>query len=100
MFAPATWLLWRTLESTGIDPSPLFQTDGVVPELMKDSQARLRLSTVHKLWRHAIGLSGDDALGVRAGKHWHPSQFGALGYACLASSTLRSAVARASKLKV
>lgn len=97
MYAPAMWLLWRTLESAGIDPSALFKTNGVVLELIMDSQARLRLSTLHNLWQRAIVLSGDEALGVKAGKNWHPSQFGALGYACLASSTLRSALTRASK---
>ena len=97
VLASTAWLLWRTLEATGVNPAPLFKAKGVVPELMTNPQTRFRLDTVRSLWQKAVEITGDECLGIKAGEHWHPSQFGALGYAWLASSTLRSALNRASK---
>lgn len=86
--------LWRTLITTGFDPTPLFRKLGVDPEVINNPYARLPQKTVNDLWRRAIEVTGDDCLGIKAGCHWHPSQFGALGYAWLASSTLRTALNR------
>lgn len=97
VLAPTTGILWRTLIAEGVDPAPLFREMGVDPELMKEPRARVRQKAVRNLWRRAIDVTGDDCLDVKAAKHWHPSQLGALGYAWLASSTLRTALHRVSR---
>ena len=47
-----------------------------------------------KLWSKASEIIADPCFGLHAIKHWHPSHFGALGYAWLASSSLRTAFNR------
>jgi len=46
------------------------------------------------LWLQAARLIDDPCFGLRAGELWHPSYLGALGYAWLASGTLREALQR------
>ena len=97
ILASTTAILWKSLKSTGFDPAPLFLQADIDPELMKDPQARVSGESVLDLWQWAVELTGDDCLGITAAKHWHPSMFGALGYAWLASSTLRTALNRAAR---
>ena len=94
VLAPTMGILWRTLKATGHDPAHLFRQMSVDPELIKDSHARIREETVIDLWQRAIELTGDNCLAIKTAKHWHPSQLGAMGYAWLASSTLRTALNR------
>jgi AraC-like DNA-binding protein len=47
-----------------------------------------------RLWDSAVEASGDPCFGVSAGQHVHPTTFHALGYAWLASHTLREALDR------
>lgn len=94
-FAPATNLLWKYLESEGIDPQPLFRRAGIDPELLCNSTARISVKNVDKLWQQAILVIEDSCFAVKMAGFWHPSQIGALGYAWLASATLRRAFNRA-----
>ena len=94
-FAPATNLLWKYLESEGIDPQPLFRRAGIDPELLCNSNARINVNNVDKLWQQAITVIEDPCFAVKMAGFWHPSQIGALGYAWLASATLRRAFNRA-----
>jgi len=86
--------LWNILESYGIDPKPLFREMGLNPELMKQSGGRYRLDSIDNLWRKASQIIDDPCFGLKAAEYWHPSNFGALGYAMLASNTLRTALER------
>ena len=94
-FAPATNLLWRYLESIGIDPKPLYMKAGINPKLMSNPGARVNISCVDALWQQAEQVITDSCFAVKMAEFWHPSQIGALGYAWLASSTLRMALNRA-----
>lgn len=93
-FAPATNLLWNYLESIDIDPEPLYKNAGINPELLQDPAARLNINCVDKLWEQAAGIIKDPCFAIDMAEFWHPSQMGALGYAWLASSTLRRAFKR------
>ena len=94
-FAPATNLLWKYLESIGIDPKPLYMKAGINPKLMSNPGARVNISCVDALWQQAEQVITDPCFAVKMAEFWHPSQIGALGYAWLASSTLRQGVNRA-----
>jgi len=96
-FAPATNLLWKYLESVGINPEPLYKKAGIAPELLSDSNARISVRKVDKLWEQATKVIVDPCFSVDMAAFWHPSQIGALGYAWLASSTLRRAFKRADR---
>ena len=87
-------VLWNILESSRIDPKPLFWKTGLNPGVMKQSGGRYKIDNVDKLWRMACEVIDDPCFGLKASALWHPSNFGALGYAILASHTLRAALER------
>jgi AraC-like DNA-binding protein len=64
------------------------------PELMKRPGGRYRLDSIDNLWRKASKIIADPCFGLKAAELWHPSNFSALGYAMLASNTLRTAFER------
>ena len=94
-FAPATSLLWKYLDSEGIDPAPLYKKAGINPQLLSNPNARISVQCVDKLWQQAADVIQDPCFSVKMAEFWHPSQIGALGYAWLASSSLRRAINRA-----
>ena len=87
-------VLWNILESYGIDPEPLFQEMALNPELMRQSGGRYRIDNIDNLWRKASEVIDDPCFGLKAAEVWHPSNLGALGYAMLASNTLRTSLER------
>jgi len=94
-FAPATNMLWKYLESVDIDPAPMFVKVGINPKVISNPNVRLNVSCVDKLWQQAANVIVDPCFAVKMAGFWHPSHIGALGYAWLASSTLRRAINRA-----
>ena len=87
-------VLWNILESYRIEPEPLFWEAGLDPEVMEQFEGRYKLDNVDNLWRLASKAIDDPCFGLKASALWHPSNFGALAYAQLASSTLRAALER------
>ena len=94
VFAPSLINLWRSIESYGIDPEPLFVAEEINIELPIDPSLRLPYEKVDRLRAKAEELCGDEAFGLRSASVYLPSQFGALGYAWQASMTLRKACMR------
>lgn len=92
----ASWaaVIWRALEARGIDPHPVFAQADINPAHLHDAGARLKLSAMTRLWDLAVDVTGDPCFGTSAGQHIHPTTFHALGYAWLASDTLREALGR------
>jgi len=97
VFAPAMGALWRQLEGYGIDPAPLFREEGIEPELIFDAGARVPAERYQRLDEKAAALSGDPYFGLRGAEHFRPAHLGALGFAWLASSSLRTAFQRLSR---
>jgi hypothetical protein len=87
-------LLWKILYKYGHDPEPIFFEEGVRKEMLFEEEKRISLDHINKLWIKAAGLIEDPCFGLEAAGFWHPSYFGALGYAWLASTTLRKALER------
>ena len=87
-------LAWHLLEEYGQDPESLFLEAGIDPKLIDSPGARVDIESANKLWSRTSDLIDDPCFGLRAVKHWHPSHFGALGYAWLTSSSLRTAFNR------
>jgi len=92
----ASWaaVIWRALEARGIAPRPVFEHAGVNSDQLQDAGARIPLPAMTRLWDAAVEASGDPCFGLSAGQHVHPTTFHALGYAWLASHTLREALDR------
>ena len=97
IFAPALGALWKQLESYGIDPAPVFRDSGVDPDILFDSGARVSLERFQDLNERALDLSGDPFFGLKSARYARPVHLGALGFAWLASGTLRCAFERLSR---
>jgi AraC-like DNA-binding protein len=92
--ASAGRVFLRLLELHGIDADKFVRDGGYDPAVFRDAGARLP-SSVTDVAAHAVaGMIPDPAFALRAARCWHPSDLGALGYAWLASSTLRTALQR------
>jgi AraC-like DNA-binding protein len=84
----------RLIELHGIDADGFVREGGYDPAVFRDPAARLPSSVVDIAARAAAARIADPAFALRAARCWHPSDLGALGYAWLASSTLRTALQR------
>lgn len=84
----------RLVAMYGIDARALLHEAGVDPTLLRDPNARIASSASDVAFAKAATLIPDAAFGLRAARCWHPSNLGALGYAWLASSTLRTGLER------
>jgi len=87
-------VFWKMLEYYGQNPEPIFIAAGIDPKRLGNSEGRIRFSSVHKVLVKLSEISGDPCFGVQVIKFWHPSYMHALGYAWLASRTLRKALNR------
>ncbi len=94
VFAPSLINLWKTIESYGLDPAPLFETEDIDIKLPIDPGLRIPFEKIDRIRVQAAELSGDDAIGLRSASVMQPSNFGALGYAWQASLTLRKGFER------
>jgi len=94
VFAPTLTILWKTIESYGIDPEPLFAAENIKVRLPIDPSVRLPYEKIDRIRSMAVQLSGDEAFGIRSASVYSSSQLGALGYAWQASLTLRKACSR------
>ena len=92
--ATATNILWKLIEANDHDPGVLYRDVGIDPDLLNKPGARVPYILVNRLWAKATEIIVDPCFGLKAGKYWHPSYFHALGYAWLASHTLRDALNR------
>jgi AraC-like DNA-binding protein len=93
LLAPAA-ILWELLESYGKDPEPVFCQEGITREMVMQNNARVSQTVKDNLWLRVSQMIDDPCFGLRAGELWHPSHLNALGYAWLASATLREALDR------
>ena len=97
VFAPSLGALWRQLEAYGIDPEKMFREQGVDPEIIFDAGARVPLQKYLELDLKAAELSGDECFGLKGAEYFRPAHLGALGFAWLASSSLRTGFQRMSR---
>ena len=87
-------ILWKIVATYGHDPQSVFARVGLTHDMLLDQGARISHKTVDRLWAAATQVVNDPCFGLRAVEFWHPSHFNALGYAWLASCTLRQALNR------
>jgi AraC-like DNA-binding protein len=87
-------IVWRLIERHDLAPEPLFRAAGIDPQIIHDPHAYIARPKSDALMRALAERIADPAFGLKAAHCWHPSNLGALGYAWLSSSTLRTAVKR------
>ena len=87
----------RICEFHGLDAQALLAEQGITLDAIRDPNARIPAHAWDGMARRTNALIGYPGFGLRAAHCWHPSNLGALGYAWLSSSTLRSALERAER---
>ena len=87
-------LIAQTLKSQDCDPEPLFLEAGINAEDSCHANARIPTTQVMKLWQLAVAATGDPAFGLVVARHCQPAVLHGLGFAWLASDTLRDALGR------
>lgn len=92
--ATATNILWKLLEAHDHPPGEIFKAAGIDPDLLKRPGARIRYTAINNVWRRASEIIDDECFGLQGPKFWHPSYLFGLGYAWLASHSLREALQR------
>lgn len=86
--------LWQALEEAGVDARKIFEAAGFDPALLARPGTRVPVSVIRRLWLRAVEETGNACIGIDAVRHLHPTAGHALGYACLASTTIREAMQR------
>ena len=87
-------MLEATLRSCDIDPEPLFSKARIDLGAASDPDARFPTHRMLDLWNLAIEATGNPCLGLLAAQHFQPAMLHGLGFAWLASDTLRDALDR------
>lgn len=87
-------LIWKALQAHGFDSYAIFKRAGLDRSKLSDGNARYRLSEMTKLWGVVIEETNNPCFGIEVGKRWSPTTFHALGFAWLASHTLKDALQR------
>ena len=81
-------------EHYGLSVSALLAAVGLPEDLLTQSQGMLPLVDAVRLFLQVLMQTGDTGLGFEAGRQVRPRSYQVLGYAILASATLREAIER------
>lgn len=94
--ALASWAraIRATLIDAGCDWRALFADAGIAPESLADPDARIELAATSALWRAAVAITGDDAIGLRVAWQVNQTTFHALTTSVLVADTLADAMTR------
>jgi AraC-like DNA-binding protein len=92
----ASWsaTIVRALDARGLDGAAIAARAGIDAATLADADGRVPRAALTRLWELAVEESGDPAFGLEAARHTLQTTFHALGYAVLASTTMREAVER------
>lgn len=99
MHEPSSLTSWiralrKQLDASGLDSDALCRAAGLDPQLMDAPDAHYRVSDTTRFWQLAVQASGDPAIGLRVSRFVSPTTFHALGYALVASGSLREVFER------
>lgn len=92
--ASMQFILWNILKKYDQNPDDVFRKVGLNPALMHKQGKRYPVRKTDALWQEAGNRIVDPCFGLSAAECWHPSHLGTLGYAMLASTSLRIALER------
>lgn len=78
-----------TLEQCGVDPESIFEKCNLPLPITTDPMLRMTNSEISVLFRESVKATGDPCFGLLVGEAMHPGNLHALGYALMASTSLR-----------
>lgn len=82
------------LEANGFDAAEVFKAAGLPDTPSQDPMERYTTAQMATLFGESVKCTGNPAFGLTVARFLHPSNVHALGYALLASATLRDACER------
>ena len=94
VFAPAIASFWRQIEDYGIAAEPLFKKHGISKSMLFDHSARVSDLLIDRITSEVVEKTDDPFFGLKEEKYFMPAHIGPLGFAWLASTSLRSAMER------
>lgn len=87
-------LIEKALRTYGCDPEPLFAEAGIDCSVSCDPGARIPTTSLQALWKASVEATNDPGFGLTAAEQFQPAAMHGLGFAWLASDTLRDAFER------
>jgi len=87
-------MLVKALEQRSIDGHDLLRRAGFDPSLLEQPGARYSEVNYPRLWELVLEATGDPCIGLAVIRHLHVGHLHALGYAWLASDSLKDALER------
>ncbi|MBI3783502.1 MAG: AraC family transcriptional regulator [Deltaproteobacteria bacterium] len=92
----ASWsaTILRALEAQGLDAQAIAKQAGIDPASLQEPDARVQRMALTRLWELAVEATGDPCFGLTVARFPMQTTFHALGYAVLASATLKEAIER------
>ena len=81
--------IMHALEARGVSTDAILEASGIERVPSNDPLIRVPLTSVHRLLTAAVELTGDPYIGLYAANFLHAANLHALGYALLASASLR-----------
>jgi AraC-like DNA-binding protein len=94
VFEPLLANTFRVFESYGLDAEALLSAAGIPIRLPLDPSVRISREKFLRVRRRAAELSGDPYYALRMAQVFHPGDVGVLGFAWLASGSLRECFLR------
>ena len=92
--AALTEATMRVLARHQIDPAPIFHSAGLDPDAHRDPNRRVPLAIARKLWARCVRATNNPCVGFEVGMAIVPTNLHAVGYAWLASHTMREGLER------
>ena len=77
------------LKERGVDPQAVFRQCGLSLQTTTDPMLRMTNREVSALFRESVKATGDPGFGLSVGNILHPGNLHAIGYALMASTSLR-----------
>jgi len=92
----SSWALGivQALEMGGVDCRSVFAALNLDYAALDDADARFSQDNMTRLWRRAVELSGNPAIGLNMAKVVRPASFHVVGYALMSSRTLHEGFTR------
>ncbi|WP_455289388.1 AraC family transcriptional regulator ligand-binding domain-containing protein [Cupriavidus necator] len=88
----------EALEDRGLSAAEIFRSCGVTLPATTDPMLRIDNQTIAKLYSAAVDATGDPCFGLQAGEMMRPANLHAMGFALLASISIRDFAQRLSSL--
>ncbi|MEH6580830.1 MAG: AraC family transcriptional regulator [Halioglobus sp.] len=94
--AAYAFAITTALEQRGVDPQLIFEQCNIPIQTTTDPMLRLTNIEISSLFKASVAATYDPAFGLQVGEVMHPGNLHALGYALMASTSLRDYAQRLS----